>query len=164
MQKGKCRMHFPNERHMTPVPVEREDSVRRYKYTCFRDCDEYVVCTHWLLAVLFMSHTNMCICVDEQWCSYLLKYTMNAECRHTETPHVGRVNGNDVACDNHMTMMVNNKQVNVEHALFHAFFPEGRGMFEKRSEGTGARLTLLNYWRYLGFHRSRDSAKTACKC
>lgn len=72
-----CKMHFPNPRHESDSPCKRR-KLHRFQYMSLRSCDNYVVPTHVLLALLFRSHTNMQKCVNEQWCSYLLKYTMKA--------------------------------------------------------------------------------------
>lgn len=72
-----CMMHYPNPIHTSVIPKERTDGVRRLQYACFRkECDLYVVATHFILTILFRSHTNMQVCINEQWCAYLLKYTM----------------------------------------------------------------------------------------
>jgi len=74
LKKGKCSKHFPVPIHESSIPKMRKGT-KRYTYTCFYEHDRYFSPTHWLLALICQSHTNMQICVPEAWSVYLLKYT-----------------------------------------------------------------------------------------
>jgi hypothetical protein len=77
MIKGNVNCIFLSVVIVVRMPHMRETCCR-YQYISPRRCDEYVVSTHWLLALLIDAHTNMVLCVQEAWSIYLLKNTMKA--------------------------------------------------------------------------------------